>query len=204
MDLFNKESAEIQDDKSVKPLADKMRPDSFDNFYGQKKVIGPGTPLRKAIETDQVNSLIFWGPPGTGKTTLGRLIAKSTKGQFIAFSAVTSGIKDVKAVISKAGDYYKLSGKRTYLFIDEIHRFNKAQQDAFLPYVESGDIILIGATTENPSFEINSALLSRLRVFVLERLTEDDLLEIINHALISKPAGLAEKNISIENDARQF
>ena len=154
------------------PLADRMRPRTLDEFAGQEKIVGPNTPLRQAIENDQVGSLIFWGPPGSGKTTLARLIAGSTRGQFVRFSAVVSGIKEVKQVISKASSYFKLSGRRTYVFIDEIHRFNKAQQDAFLPYVETGDTILIGATTENPSFEVNSALLSRVRVYALQRLSQ--------------------------------
>lgn len=181
-----------------------MRPHSFDTFWGQEKVVGPGTPLRKAIEADRVTSLIFWGPPGTGKTTLAALIARATEGQFVSFSAVTSGIKEVKEVISKAGHYYRMSGSRTYLFIDEIHRFNKAQQDAFLPYVEKGEIILIGATTENPSFEINTALLSRMRVYVLERLSGDALKKILTRAVTDNEYGIGELNLTIEPDALDF
>ncbi|MFH1688192.1 MAG: AAA family ATPase, partial [bacterium] len=142
------------DKASATPLAERMRPRCLSDFVGQDDLVGPSTPLRKAIENDHVGSLIFWGPPGSGKTTLARLIARQTKGQFVPFSAVSSGIKQVKEVLSKAGDYFSLSGRRTYVFIDEIHRFNKAQQDAFLPYVESGDVVLLGATTENPSFEV--------------------------------------------------
>ncbi len=141
------------------PLADRMRPQTFDEFRGQEKIVGSGTPFRKAIEEDRVNSVIFWGPPGSGKTTLAELIAKATSGMFIPFSAVSSGIKEIKAVISKAGNFKKLSGRKTYIFIDEIHRFNKPQQDAFLTYLEKGDIVLICASTENPSFEVISALL---------------------------------------------
>ncbi|MDH4158383.1 MAG: AAA family ATPase, partial [candidate division Zixibacteria bacterium] len=162
MDFF--ESGQFEpgsQDQELRPLADRMRPRTFDDFFGQEKIVGPGTPLRKAIESDGVSSLIFWGPPGTGKTTLAELIARSTRGQFVPFSAVSSTISEVKKVISKARNYYEMSGRRTYIFIDEIHRFNKAQQDAFLPYVEKGDVVLIGATTENPSFEVISALLSR-------------------------------------------
>ena len=205
MDLFQKKMKSANnDDKLTAPLAERMRPTNFDQFFGQKKIIGIGTPLRKAIETDQVASCIFWGPPGTGKTTLAKMMAQATKGQFLAFSAVISGIKELKMIISKAGDYYKLSGRKTYLFIDEIHRFNKAQQDAFLPYVENGDIVLIGATTENPSFEINSALLSRMRVYVLERLTEDELSEIILLALSDSERGLKNLNLTVDDDALAF
>ena len=203
MDIFgNKTNRRPQSGlNDLKPLADRMRPKSIDKFFGQEKVIGEGTPLRNAIENDKVSSLIFWGPPGTGKTTLGEVIACATHGQFVKFSAVTSGIKEVKQILTKAGNYYQMSGRRTYVFIDEIHRFNKAQQDAFLPYVESGDIVLIGATTENPSFEVNSALLSRLRVYVLERLNNDALKKILKNALTDKEFGLGSKQIEIEDQA---
>ncbi|MDF1544760.1 MAG: replication-associated recombination protein A [bacterium] len=186
------------------PLADRMRPRTIDQFYGQQELVGEGRPLRKMIETDQVSSIILWGPPGTGKTTLAEIIATATKGQFVRFSAVTSSIKQVKQLISKAGDYYKLSGRRTYVFVDEIHRFNKAQQDAFLPYVEKGDIVLIGATTENPSFEVNSALLSRMRVYVLERLSEQSLRSIIERAMNESECGLGELNLSLGDGAEDF
>lgn len=205
MDLFQKKLKSTDNGSKLDmPLAERMRPTNFDQFFGQAKIIGQGTPLRKAIESDQITSFIFWGPPGTGKTTIAKLMAQATKGQFLSYSAVVAGIKELKMVISKAGDYYKLSGRKTYLFIDEIHRFNKAQQDAFLPYVENGDIVLIGATTENPSFEINSALLSRMRVYVLERLTETELSEIILLALDDSERGLKDLNLSIEDDALAF
>jgi len=188
----------------IAPLADRMRPRTFDEFVGQDKIVGPGTPLRKAIESDNVTSMIFWGPPGTGKTTLAELIARSTRGQFVPFSAVSSGIKEVKEIISKAGNYYQLSGRRTYIFIDEIHRFNKAQQDAFLPYVEKGDIILIGATTENPSFEVISALMSRMRVYVLERLSEEAVKAIVTRALSDTERGLGKMNLSLAEGALEY
>ncbi|MEE8577376.1 MAG: replication-associated recombination protein A, partial [candidate division Zixibacteria bacterium] len=188
----------------LKPLADLMRPRDFDDFVGQQKIVGEGTPLRKAIENDHVGSLILWGPPGTGKTTLAELIARKTKGQFVPFSAVTSGIKEVKAILTKAANYYQLSGQRTYLFIDEIHRFNKAQQDAFLPYVEKGEIVLIGATTENPSFEINSALLSRMRVYVLARIADDAMHQLLENALSDSERGLASCDLSIDDEAMRF
>jgi putative ATPase len=206
MDIFSDDTNE-QNHRSVddiRPLADRIRPQDFDEFVGQAKIVGPDTPLRKAIEADNVTSIIFWGPPGSGKTTLARLIAKVTHGQFIPFSAVISSIKDVKEVISKAGNYYKMSGRRTYIFIDEIHRFNKAQQDAFLPYVEKGDIILIGATTENPSFEVNSALLSRMRVYVLERLSPDDISLVIKRALTDDERGLGKMKLVLEDGALEF
>jgi len=206
VDLFGNDMQDQQRfvDGTLKPLADRMRPVSLDQFFGQEKIVGPGTPLRKAIESDHVGSLIFWGPPGSGKTTLAFLIAKSTKGQFVPFSAATAGIREVKEVISKAGNFYKITGRRTYVFIDEIHRFNKAQQDAFLPYVESGEIILIGATTENPSFEVNSALLSRMRVYVLERLSQEALMKIVERALSDPEVGLAEMKIEVGPEAVQF
>ncbi|UCG63325.1 MAG: replication-associated recombination protein A [Candidatus Zixiibacteriota bacterium] len=206
MDLFPDDKSRVKApvDVSIKPLADRMRPVTLEQFYGQEKIIGPGTPLRKAIETDQVGSLIFWGPPGSGKTTLAALMARSTQGQFVVFSAATSGIKEVKEVISKAGNFYKMTGRRTYVFIDEIHRFNKAQQDAFLPYVESGEIILIGATTENPSFEVNSALLSRMRVYVLDRLSEGALQKIVERALMDADVGIAGMNLQVGPEAVRF
>ncbi len=192
------------DDAAITPLADKMRPRSFDEFVGQPKVVGKNTPLRKAIEADRVTSIILWGPPGTGKTTLAQLIAYSTSGQFVPFSAVTSGIKEIKLLISKARDYYRMSGRRTYVFVDEIHRFNKAQQDAFLPWVERGDIVLIGATTENPSFEVNSALLSRMRVYVLERLAPSDVLAVLKRALGDEERGIAGMHHQFEEDTLEF
>jgi len=206
MDFFNTDKSDSKEysRSDLKPLADRMRPQTFDEFVGQDKIVGPGTPLRKAIESDKVASMIFWGPPGSGKTTLAALIAKSTKGQFVPFSAVTSSIKEVKQIISKAGNYYQLSGRRTYVFIDEIHRFNKAQQDAFLPYVEKGDIILIGATTENPSFEVISPLLSRAKVYVLERLPEESIKSIVSRSLSDTGRGLGKMSLSLAEGALDF
>ena len=164
------------------PLASRMRPKSLEEFVGQKQLVGEGKILRKLIEHDQIPSMIFWGPPGVGKTTLAQIIASQTKSEFINFSAVTSGIKEIKNVMEQA-ELSRLAGNRTILFVDEIHRFNKAQQDAFLPYVERGSIILIGATTENPSFEINSALLSRCKVFVLQALKVEDIVILLKRTL---------------------
>lgn len=182
---------------SRSPLASRLRPETLDEYVGQQHLVGPGMILRQLIEKDQISSMIFWGPPGVGKTTLARIIANSTNAHFVEFSAVTSGIKEVKEVMKEAEDNRRL-GIRTLLFTDEIHRFNKAQQDAFLPYVEKGSIVLVGATTENPSFEINSALLSRCKVFILKALTEDDLYALLKHALASEK-GLGNMQISIDD-----
>ncbi|MDZ7639585.1 MAG: replication-associated recombination protein A [Bryobacterales bacterium] len=172
-----------------RPLAERMRPRTLEEYAGQKHLLAEGKPLRRQIEADRIGSLILWGPPGVGKTTIARLIATCTKADFVPFSAVLSGIKEVKTVMEEAERNRKL-GRRTVLFIDEIHRFNKAQQDAFLPYVERGDITLIGATTENPSFEVNSALLSRSRVYRLEALSEEDLIGLLERALGDPERGL--------------
>ena len=179
------------------PLAARLRPETLDDFVGQRHLLGPGKVLRRLIETDGVSSMIFWGPPGVGKTTLAHIIAKRTKAEFIDFSAVTSGIKEIRAVMQQAEDNRRFGGK-TIVFVDEIHRFNKAQQDAFLPFVEKGSIILIGATTENPSFEINGALLSRCKVFVLKALETGDLVRLLSRAL-SAPEGFGRQTVRMED-----
>ena len=183
------------------PLAERMRPRTLDEFVGQEELVGPGRPLRAAIEQDRLQSIILWGPPGTGKTTLARLIATVTHARFVAFSAVLSGIKEIRAVMAEAEEARRRSGRRTLLFIDEIHRFNKAQQDAFLPRVEAGDIVLIGATTENPSFEVNSALLSRSKVHVLKPLELDDVATILRRAVNDRERGLGEMQLTADEDA---
>lgn len=180
------------------PLASRLRPSGLDEFVGQKHLIGEGKVLRRLIDQDMVSSMIFWGPPGVGKTTLARIIAGKTRAEFIDFSAVTSGIREIKEVMNQAESARQM-GRKTIVFVDEIHRFNKAQQDAFLPFVEKGSIILIGATTENPSFEINAALLSRCKVFVLQALTTDDVAQLLRHALTS-PTGFSSQKIDISDD----
>ena len=187
-------------EQATEPLAARMRPRSFDEFVGQQRLLGPGTPLRTEIESGAVSSMLFWGPPGSGKTTLGRLIAHYTDREFVPFSAVTEGVPRVRAIVAAAEQRLR-TGRGTVLFVDEIHRFNRAQQDAFLQYVENGTLTLIGATTENPSFEINGALLSRLRVFVLEPLSEADLATVVGAALNDPARGLGARGLTIESDA---
>jgi putative ATPase len=198
--LFPEEDAPRSDTQAA-PLAERMRPRTFDEFVGQEELLAPGKPLREAIERDLLQSIILWGPPGTGKTTLARIIADMTKARFVSFSAVLAGIKEIRDVMSEAERMRRATGRRTIVFIDEIHRFNKAQQDAFLPRVEAGDIVLIGATTENPSFEVNAALLSRSKVFVLRGLNVDEVASILARALADPERGFGAMRIDIEEDA---
>ena len=200
-----REEAAPASSSAASPLAERMRPRSLAELVGHEKVVGEGGFLRRAIAADRVPSLIFWGPPGAGKTTLARIIAAETSSHFVPFSAVTSGIKEVKEVMAEAVRLRKAQGRRTLLFVDEIHRFNRAQQDAFLPYVERGDVVLVGATTENPSFELNAALLSRCRVVVLEPLRPEDLAELMRRALRDPERGLggagSGSGVEVEEDA---
>jgi putative ATPase len=186
-----------------RPLADRMRPRTLAEFSGQRHLLDQGKPLLRAIGQGRAHSMIFWGPPGTGKTTLARMIATTTDSHFIALSAVMAGVKDIRAAVAEAGQHRQLNNRGTVLFLDEVHRFNKAQQDAFLPYVEDGTLTFIGATTENPSFELNNALLSRARVYVLRALTQDDLIAVLRRALADEERGLAGR-FTIADDALQL
>jgi putative ATPase len=197
-----RESAGVRD--PLRPLADRMRPRSLDEFVGQQHLLGPGKPLRHAIETGQLHSLILWGPPGTGKTTLARLIAHKADAQFIALSAVMAGVKDIRAAVEAARQARESTGRPTLLFLDEVHRFNKAQQDTFLPYLEDGTLTFVGATTENPSFEVVSAVLSRARVYVLRSLTVEDITTLLRTALEDEERGLGREHLAAEPEALEL
>ncbi|MEJ2346153.1 MAG: replication-associated recombination protein A [Gammaproteobacteria bacterium] len=190
--------------QDFRPLADRMRPARLDDFTGQSHLLGPDKPLRQALEAGNLHSMLFWGPPGTGKTTLARLIARLSDAEFLSLSAVLSGVKDIRAAIDHARQVRQMSGRRTVLFVDEVHRFNKSQQDAFLPYVEDGTVTFIGATTENPSFELNNALLSRARVYVLKRLEESDIRAIIDRAVADAERGLGARPLDLAPELRDL
>lgn len=189
-------------DDYTKPLADRMRPVLLDDYVGQKHILQPGKPLYEAVASGRLHSMIFWGPPGTGKTTLARIIAQHSDAEFMPISAVLSGVKEIRAAVAEAKKIQLEQNKRTILFVDEVHRFNKSQQDAFLPHVEDGTVYFIGATTENPSFALNNALLSRARVYVLNSLTSDDLVDVLNKALSDKDKGLAALNIKLSDELK--
>ncbi len=195
-DLFSRELGQ--------PLAARMRPRSLDEFSGQVHLVGQGKSLREAIQAGQLHSMLFWGPPGVGKTTLARIIANSVDAHLEAISAVLSGVKEIRAAVARAQEERDVRGRQTILFVDEVHRFNKSQQDAFLPYVEDGTVVLIGATTENPSFELNNALLSRCRVYVLRSLEHDDIVDIIRRALSDEERGLGHRHLKIDDDALEL
>jgi putative ATPase len=200
MSLFAKLEPEDSSGAAGQPLAERMRPRTLDEFTGQESLLGPGKPLRTQIERDDIGSMILWGPPGCGKTTLARLIARMTQSEFVAFSAVLTGIKEIKEVMA-AAEHSRRGGRRTIVFIDEVHRFNKAQQDAFLPHVEAGNITLIGATTENPSFEVIAPLLSRTRVYVLQALSTEQIDRLLHRALEDRERGLGNENLAVSDEA---
>ncbi|HYM37761.1 MAG TPA: replication-associated recombination protein A [Nitrospiraceae bacterium] len=202
-DLFQKKRAPGVNADMTAPLAERMRPSDFPDFVGQDDIIAPGRPLRRAIETDTLASVIFWGPPGSGKTTLAHLIARKTKAEFVAFSAVTGGVPELRQIITEAEQRAAVSGQRTILFVDEIHRFNKAQQDAFLPHVERGTVILVGATTENPSFEVIAPLLSRSLVVVLKPLPDEAMGAILDRAVADRERGMGALNVMLAPEARR-
>jgi len=190
-------------EQSLRPLADRMRPENLNEFFGQSHLLSSESTLRQALENDRLHSMVFWGPPGTGKTTLARMIAKHSDAQFMSLSAVLSGVKDIRESVANARAILETSAQRSVLFVDEVHRFNKSQQDAFLPHIEDGTIYFVGATTENPSFELNNALLSRVRVYVLKPLTDTDLMQIVDRAIQTEERGLGALDITFAQEHRE-